>query len=54
MKKTIDKETAQAMKQIINGFKIRGTGIKRRADSSKRLADARKALKEMKNPIFKN
>lgn len=49
MKKTIDKETAQAMKQIINGFKIRGTGLKRRADCNKRLAEARKTLKNLKN-----
>lgn len=48
MKRTIDKETAHAVKQIINGFKIKGIGSKRRADSSKRLAAARKALKEQK------
>lgn len=48
MKRTIDKETAHAVKQIINGFKIRGTGLKRRADSSKRLATARMVLKEQK------
>lgn len=48
MKKTIDKETAQAVKQIINGFKIKSSGTRRRADSPKRLADARLALKESK------
>lgn len=50
MKKTIDKETAHAVKQIINGFKLKHSGTRRRADSSKRLADARMALKDLKNP----
>lgn len=52
MKRTFDKETAQAVKQIIKGFRIKSSDTKRRADSSKRLADARLALKEMKNLNF--
>lgn len=52
MKKTFDKETAHAVKQIINGFKLKPSGARRRADSSKRLAEARNALKELNNPKF--